>query len=52
MGGVGEVGGVGAAGVGDHDAAEIAEGGLEEGGFGGEIHLGEMVLGVGGFVCE
>ena len=39
VGGVGEVGGVGTAGVGDHDAAEVTEGGLEEGGFGGEIHL-------------
>ena len=39
MGGVGEVCGVGAAGVGDHDAAEVAQGGLEKGGFGREIHL-------------
>ena len=39
MGGVGEVGGVSAAGVGDHHAAEISQGGLEESGFGGKIHL-------------
>jgi len=35
MGGVGEIGGVGASGVGDEERAEVAEGGLEEGGFGG-----------------
>ena len=39
MGGVGEVGGVGAAGVGDEEGAEIFESGLEEGGFLGQIHL-------------
>ena len=39
MSGVGEVGGVGAAGVGDEDAAQILQGGLEERGFGGEVHL-------------
>ncbi len=39
VGGVGEVGGVGAAGVGDEDAAEVSQGGLEESGFGGEVHL-------------
>ena len=39
MGCVGEVGGVGAPGVGDHDAVEVAQGGLEKSGFGREIHL-------------
>ena len=39
MGGVREVGGVSATGVGDEDAAEFSEGGVEESAFGGEIHL-------------
>ena len=35
VGGVGEIGGVGAAGVGDEDAAQLLQGGLKERGFGG-----------------
>ena len=35
VGRVGEIGGVGAAGVGDEDAAQFMQGGLEERGFGG-----------------
>ncbi len=38
MGGVGEEGGVGAAGVGDEDGAQVAECLVEESGFRGEIH--------------
>ena len=43
MGDVGEVGGVGAAGVGDEDGAEVAEGVGEERGFGGERHAATIV---------
>ena len=39
VGGVGELGGVGAAGVSDEDAAQLLQGGLKLGGFGGEVHL-------------
>ena len=39
IGGVGKVCGVGAAGVGDEDRSEVAKCGLEERGFGGQIHL-------------
>jgi hypothetical protein len=38
VGGVGEEGGVGAAGVGDQDAAELLQGFVELRGFGGEVH--------------
>src|SRR3984957_10778735 len=51
VGRVGEPGGVGASGVGDHDAAEVAEGGLKESGFGGEIHLKRWYSEKNG-VCE
>ncbi len=38
--GVGEEGGVGTAGVGDEEAAEVCQGLVENGGFLGEVHLG------------
>ncbi len=41
MGGVGEESGVGAAGVGDEDGAEVLEGLVEEGGFLVEVHGGD-----------
>ena len=44
MGSVCEVGGVGPAGVGDEDAAEVAESGLEESGFLRQIHRDALEL--------